>query len=626
MGTNNPSQQYRKDIDGLRAVAIISVVLFHYFPGVLQGGYVGVDVFFVISGYLITSIILNEITNHAFSFAGFYAKRIRRIFPALITVLAFCFAYGWNQLLAEDYMALGKHIASSALFITNFVLYKETGYFDTTSDLKPLLHLWSLGVEEQFYIFWPLMLWVLHKNTRFYFYLIGIIFVLSFAANIELSESDKMAAFYLPFGRFWELMAGAIAANIHINKKFSNERSANNIHAAIGLALLIASMLFFKSTLNYPYYYALVPVGGTFLLIYSSPQSYLNKKILSSRPLVYVGLISYPLYLWHWPLISFFRLEEGEEVTLLEKTGLLITSFALASITYHLIEKKIRNGLGLRKKVTVLALLMSLTGYVGYNDFERGGLDFRVKNIISEFTNTQFDLKTSWREHACFLLDKDSHFGRTCIESGNSKLIIIYGDSFAASLSPGLSEYLHHANARFGQLTTSGCPPLLAQDSTSERCKIANEAALKTIKGAKPYALILSSDWTQNTLDHLPDLITTLQGYGVRSIKLVGDFPRWQDSLPRVYFRYYKKFHNPLPSRTRFGLRTNEVLDSNIQFVASTLQIDFFSAYDALCNADGCLTRVGSGKGQITALDSAHLTPAAASVIAPLLLSHWIDP
>ncbi len=617
----NTDQQYRKDIDGLRAIAILSVVLFHYFPSLLQGGYVGVDVFFVISGYLITSIILKEITSNRFSFLDFYAKRIRRIFPALLLVLTFCYAYGWNKLLAEDYMSLGKHIASSAAFITNFVLYHENGYFDTASELKPLLHLWSLGVEEQFYIFWPLLMWMLHKKTKLYINLILLVFVLSFAANIALSLSDKMAAFYLPYGRFWELMAGAIAAHIHFKKGFSKNDTANNLQAAVGLGLLLLAMIAFNNTLRYPYYYALVPVCGTFLVIHSAPSALVNRSILSCRPMAYIGLISYPLYLWHWPLISIFRLEQGDDISLPEKLELLVASFVFASITYHGIEKRIRNGQHFYPKVSVLFILMLMVGYVGYNDFIRGGLDFRVKHIVSNFTDTRFDLKTSWREHECFLLDNEHHFGDKCIPSGRGKLVIVYGDSFAASLAPGLAEYLRPTDYRFGQLTASGCPPLLPQDAVVERCKMTNESALNTIQREKPFAVILVSNWSQNTLDKLPDLIHTLRRDGVQHIEIVGIFPRWQGSLPRVYFRYYKKFHSTLPSITAFGLATHPIADSTVKNVASTLRLDFFSAYNALCNSTGCLTRVGNGKGQITTLDDAHITPAAASYIArPLLL------
>ena len=618
-------QEYRKDIDGLRALAILSVVLFHYFPGMLHGGYVGVDVFFVISGYLITSIIVQEISSHQFSFIDFYAKRIRRIFPALILVLIFCYAVGWNRLLAEDYMSLGKHMASSAAFITNFILYRETGYFDTASELKPLLHLWSLGVEEQFYIFWPLLMWTLHKKPGVYINLITLVFLISFTTNMVLSITDPMAAFYLPYGRFWELMAGAVIANFRFKHSFSNSAVTGNFQAAIGLILLVSSMVFFNNHLKYPYYYALLPVSGTFLLINASPSSWINRNILSSKLLGYIGLISYPLYLWHWPLISFYRLEEGDDIHILEKIGLLVTSFLLASFTYHFIEKKVRNGLNLYPKVYFLFIVMMITGYIGYNDYARDGLDFRVKHIVSTFTDTQFDLKTSWREHTCFLLDTDTHFSDRCITAGDGKLILVYGDSFAASLSPGLSDYLHATKYRFGQLTTSGCPPLSREDSVSERCKNANESALDVIKREQPYLLILNSNWTQDTLDKLPDLIRTLQRDGVQHMEIVGIFPKWQGSLPRVYFRYYKKFHSILPSSTRFGLANNLVPDQNVHAVATALHVDFFSAYALLCQPEGCLTRVGSGKGSITTLDEAHITPAAAAYIARPLLSHWVD-
>lgn len=211
--------KYRADIDGLRAIAILSVVGFHAFPNWVKGGFIGVDVFFVISGYLISTIIIGSLERDSFNFVEFYSRRIKRIFPALLLVLIASFALGWFVLLADEYKQLGKHIAGGAGFISNFLFWNESGYFDNAAETKPLLHLWSLGIEEQFYIFWPLLLWFVWKK-RFNLLTIAItVAIVSFALNIVKVRSDTVAAFYSPQTRFWELMAGSILAYMTLHKQ-----------------------------------------------------------------------------------------------------------------------------------------------------------------------------------------------------------------------------------------------------------------------------------------------------------------------------------------------------------------------------------------------------------------------
>lgn len=209
--------KYRPDIDGLRALAVLSVVAFHAFPSWIKGGFIGVDVFFVISGYLISTIIFESLERDAFSFSEFYARRIKRIFPALLLVLLSCLVFGWFVLLSPEYKQLSKHVASSAGFIQNLVLWSESGYFDNTAATKPLLHLWSLGVEEQFYIVWPLLLWVAWKRNFNFLIIIILVAVISYYLNIVGVKKDSIATFYSPLTRFWELLSGGFLA--HINKK-----------------------------------------------------------------------------------------------------------------------------------------------------------------------------------------------------------------------------------------------------------------------------------------------------------------------------------------------------------------------------------------------------------------------
>ena len=213
--------KYRPDIDGLRAIAVLSVVAFHAFPSWIRGGFIGVDVFFVISGYLISTIIFENLDKGTFSFSEFYSRRIRRIFPALLLVLIACFAFGWFALLADEYKQLGKHIAAGAGFISNFILWNESGYFDNSADAKPLLHLWSLGIEEQFYIVWPLLLWFVWKRKFNLLTITIVLAVASFILNLKGVKQDMVATFYSPQPRFWELLCGSLLAWFTLYKKYT---------------------------------------------------------------------------------------------------------------------------------------------------------------------------------------------------------------------------------------------------------------------------------------------------------------------------------------------------------------------------------------------------------------------
>jgi peptidoglycan/LPS O-acetylase OafA/YrhL len=208
---------YRPDVDGLRAIAVLSVVIFHAFPTLLTGGFVGVDVFFVISGYLISSIIVKNLESGDLGFVEFYSRRIRRIFPVLILVLLVCLLVGWQVLMADEYAQLGLHIAAGAGFVSNFVLWAESGYFDTASDAKPLLHLWSLGIEEQFYIVWPLLMWSVHKAKIRFGLMVGLVLLVSFAWNVGTVGAQPVSAFYMPYSRVWELVIGALLAITTMN-------------------------------------------------------------------------------------------------------------------------------------------------------------------------------------------------------------------------------------------------------------------------------------------------------------------------------------------------------------------------------------------------------------------------
>ncbi len=350
--------QYRPDIDGLRALGVLLVVAFHAYPKALPGGYVGVDVFFVVSGFLISSIIFGSLETNGFRFTEFYARRIRRIFPALTVVLATAWAFGWYLLLGDEQQRLGRHIAGGAGFVSNFVLWSEAGYFDSDAYAKPLLHLWSLGIEEQFYIVWPLLLALLWRREADFLRITLVIAVASFAVNVLTVGGDTMAAFYAPWTRFWELMAGGILAYLVRHGRGLLLRSASQ-QAAIGVALILIAVALLNKKSTFPGWWALLPTLGTFLIIGAGSEAWFNRVILSHRAMVGIGLISYPLYLWHWLLLSFAWIAQGKMPPSSARTALVAASFVLAYLTYRFVEKPIRAG-SRRVALTLLAIMSSL--------------------------------------------------------------------------------------------------------------------------------------------------------------------------------------------------------------------------------------------------------------------------
>jgi peptidoglycan/LPS O-acetylase OafA/YrhL len=368
---------YRSDIDGLRGVAILAVLAFHCFSVLLPGGFIGVDVFFVISGYLITSIILKDLLNNRFSIASFYSRRIKRIFPALITVLVATWALGWLFLFPCEFKNLGKHIMGGAAFSANILLWRETNYFADFARSKPLLHLWSLGIEEQFYLFFPILLWFIVRKalviTRFLVFLFAISLALSFYGTL----THPSATFYLPVTRLWELLIGCTLASIERGRKGLSQTPADNripppvlanikanhmgrtAVSCLGLSLIIGSGFWLNKTIAFPGAWALLPTLGTALAILAGKESRLNQWILSNNVLVGIGLISYPLYLWHWPLLFFARTILPAPIPSLAIAGIMVGSLLLAFLTFWFIERPIRFGaFSASRSVRILSVCM----------------------------------------------------------------------------------------------------------------------------------------------------------------------------------------------------------------------------------------------------------------------------
>jgi len=372
------THNYRSDIDGLRALAVISVVIFHAFAWLIPGGYAGVDVFFVISGYLITTNILNGLNESTFTIQGFYQRRVRRIFPALVTMLALVYAFGWFVLLATEYRQLGKHVGSGASFMSNIILWQESGYFDTSSAVKPLTHLWSLGIEEQFYIVWPLLLWAIFKLRLHILASTVVLAVVSFGFGLWSLNNDVVGAYYSPINRFWELLIGAILAAVMLKRTYGDKATKwQQAGSIVGLVLIVFTMFSLDGQSSFPGWNALGPTVGAALMIGCGPQTLTARRIFSLRAIVWVGLISFPLYLWHWPLLTFARIISSTMPTAQVRFGAVVLSVVLSWATYRLIEKPLRFHPRVKVVTGALVTSMIVVGLVGYVTFEKDGFDSR---------------------------------------------------------------------------------------------------------------------------------------------------------------------------------------------------------------------------------------------------------
>lgn len=483
---NSSNLSYRPDIDGLRALAVLSVVVYHAFPEWMSGGFIGVDVFFVISGYLITKIIFNNLDVGTFNFHGFYARRIKRIFPALLLVLVTSYVFGWFALLSDEYKQLGKHIVTGAGFVSNIALWNESGYFDNLADTKPLLHLWSLGIEEQFYLFWPLMIWALYKLRLNASVVLLFVTLASLCLNVILIGKDPIGTFFLPQTRFWELSFGALLASQRQNsnqklafilncygnkplwgslhKKYKiNERYIRNISSFIGLSILGYGFWRVNKNFAYPGVWAIIPVAGTLLLIMAGPSAWINAKLLGSRAAVLIGLISFPLYLWHWPLLSFARIVESESLSTGIRLAIVILSIILAWTTYRFIERPLRNGRSNTKIATWLCILMLIAGYIGFNTYAREGYEFR--GTVSALKNNKNELtRTPPQDLECLeYVGKKTPLFPYCRYNnvGGKETVAVVGDSHAHVGYSGISEYLQNRGVNTILLANSSCPPLL---------------------------------------------------------------------------------------------------------------------------------------------------------------------
>jgi len=598
------SDRYRPDIEGLRAVAVLLVVLFHAFPDAMPGGFIGVDIFFVISGFLITGIIARELDLGRFDLLRFYSRRIRRIFPALIVVLGAVLVLGWFWMLPGAYARLSADVFASAAFAANIALLLHSGYFDIESAKKPLLHLWSLGIEEQFYLFWPLIL-MLAARLRLSLLTVALAIALaSFVLNVALIGANPVATFYLPFTRAFELLTGAALACAW--SELGHSPAASNLRAGAGIALIAAASAVLNVHSAFPGWWALLPVSGGALLL-SAPAAWGARHLLASPPLVWIGEISYPLYLWHWPLLVFFAIIKFAPLTLLERGLIVGLSFLLAFATYRLVEIPIRFGGSIPLKTVSLAAAMVLVALAGGIVFERGGFDFRLPVEIRAMADVP-EQSAQWRIGQC-LLDSshESAFADDCVDRSRHPLILLWGDSTAGALMPGLRKAQETRGFGVAQFTSSSCIPAVNADIAGvPNCRAINDKVLGLARELHPDIVLLHGTF-EKYLDHVAETVATLRQATNARVIVLGPVPGWKRGLPNEVLRYYMLHHGLIPQRFS-GAVTSNGYDAKMRSALEPEGAEFISAWDVLCNADGCLTRIGEQAGDISASDQVHLT------------------
>ena len=493
---NNPNSShilaYRPDIDGLRALAVLLVILYHAFPKWAHGGFIGVDIFFVISGFLITSIILKDLKANTFSFIWFYSKRILRIFPALLLVLASSILLGWIFLYPAEYQLLGKHLISAAGFFSNFTYLGEAGYFDSRAVEKPLLHLWSLAIEEQFYVIWPLILFLGYRLKIRFGYVILALWILSFATNIYYAYHDSVLDFYTPQARFWELLTGALLANWAVQQeRFSRIYLPAWVMAAstqavsiLGFAMLAVGVTITYSHHRFPGWLALLPAVGAMLLIAAGPKAWINRFFLASRVMVAIGLISYPLYLWHWILLSFAQI--WGPIFLLQRLLLIVLSLVLSYLTYKLLEKPLRNNVGVVKKALLLIfgmlIILGLALQLKQNGFEQ-----RPITQLNQYDASAYDGGDGGNSlNTCGLSDLSlSTFFQSCHEDKREKAkFAVIGDSHSISLWSGLVRSSQE-NYRWLTISGPGGPQNLRPYLSNARANVSAKDSVYTDKAVE---------------------------------------------------------------------------------------------------------------------------------------------
>ena len=636
--------KFREDINGLRAWAVIAVLLFHFSLIGLPGGFAGVDVFFVISGYLMTAIIVGGYEKGNFSIWKFYMARARRILPALLVVITTLLTLGWFWLPRPDYQDLGVQSAFGMTFLSNIYYWRSAGYFDSAAEEKWLLHTWSLAVEAQFYLLYPIFIALVlkvWKSLKAITTSILVLFVASLVLNLIVTNWNQTAAFYLLPTRGWELAAGGLVYLIIKQGLVSDQ--LKKMGYWVGWTLVIASFFFIAEHLAWPGYWVILPVLGTSLIILGQRE---NCRLTDNAIAQWLGDRSYSLYLWHWPLVVglYFTSLQNDWSWVI---GAFALSILLAHLSYKLIETPTRQFLSSSKtrlEILIIAIVMAILGggavSVKIFDFESRSANATPQaQYITKYSREEYIplIREAYKDECNFFDDKDSYAAKndeipsSCINQ-NSKSVFLWGDSHAQALSFGLRKLLseNYQGVDFSQVASSGCVPNLSETvwqsgEFKKACDRSNKLAYHSVKTIKPELVVLAQS-NNHDKTNLVQLAQQLIQDGVGYVLIVGPVPQWNIDLPRIIARKYwdKGVVNIKDENFKYDLiAVNNALKNQIGNEKSN-HILFANPMGKLCNEDNDCIAILDDKKTPLVFDYGHLTKEGSvlvsnQVIGPML-------
>jgi peptidoglycan/LPS O-acetylase OafA/YrhL len=613
--------QYRREIDGLRAVAVLPVILFHAGFSVFSGGYVGVDVFFVISGYLITSILISELEQGNFSIGRFYERRARRILPALFLVMFACLPFAYMWMLPSQLKDFAQSLVAVVFFASNVLFWREDGYFAAAAELKPLLHTWSLAVEEQYYLLFPiflLLLWRFGRQPVFWTVIAVAV------ASLLLAEwgwrNMPSANFYLAPTRAWELLAGSICAFMTVGKP---QRSSNML-SAVGLAMIVFAIFVYDEGTPFPSVYALVPVVGTMLIILFAAEGTWVAKLLSLRAFVGIGLISYSAYLWHQPLFAFARLRSLTEPGHMLMGALAVASLLLAWATWRYVEQPFRKRANpflvtQRRVFAVSGAVFVAVGLTADNTrYFYNNLNDEQREIIAylDFSNTaEFNL--AYRQPDCFYGSAQNSFTfykkDICLAlDAGRKNVLLMGDSHAAHLWKALSEVYPQYNVL--QATASGCRPLLPAKGEKRCTDLINFITEEWLPSERIDAVVLSARWGVDDVSRMKGTIAYLQKF-TNKVIVLGPTAEYEHALPLLLVKANE--YDMRSARIRnFALSERFEIEEVLKESVENAGGHFVKIASEICSNADCI--VYSGKTPVS-WDYGHYTVEGAELVVSVI-------
>lgn len=615
---------YRPEIDGLRAVAVLAVIFFHAGIGAVPGGYFGVDVFFVISGFLLTTIIIDESARSEFRFLHFYERRARRILPALLTVVAICVPFAWVILTPDQMADFCQSIFAVNFFVSNMLFWHESGYFALAADQKPLLHTWSLAVEEQFYFLLPIILTLSIKYLKKHDFLcILFLAVLSLVTAEWGWRNAPSANFYMLPTRAWELLLGSLCAF----RAFNAKPLTGNLLSLAGLALIAFGFHAFDESTPDPSLYTLVPVvGAALVIVYANTGTFVGR-LLSLRPFVYLGGISYSLYLWHQPIFAFYRTQVSfrSDLAIVLLFAILLAS---AHFSWKYVERPFRQRDLIPRKsfaLGVIACTLALCGFAVAgqmsNGFE-GRLSASERSILAYVNYPRAHM---FREGSCFLAPEQgpANFADICVQSSRDQRMI-WGDSHAAALSYGMRSFTPPTS----QLTASGCPPLMdTYFPMRPECRAINRHVLEIVGRQQPDRLILHAQWVtyEGQVAALDRTLTMIANIAPNTeITIIGGVPQWEPSLPELFLRAGGSLATSGLYIRNFELDRVKRLDALLGVIARKHGVHIRYPVEILCRDVRCMASVSASgsKVSLTTWDHSHLTAEGSLYVANRLFAN----